>query len=416
MPEVVNTQCCIVGGGPAGIVLGFLLARAGVDVVVLEKHGDFLRDFRGDTIHPSTLEIVHELGFLDEFLQRPHQEARQLRGYIGNVEIAFADFTHLPTQCKFIAFMPQWDFLDFMVEKARKYPSFHLRMRTEATDLIEERGRVVGVRAKSPEGELEVRAPLTIGCDGRRSVIRERAGLTIRDLGAPIDVLWMRLPRRASDPDQPLGRFDRGRIFIMLFRGDYWQCGFVIPKGKSEAIRAEGIEAFRAAIVEVAPVMHDRVHELQSWDDVKLLTVAVDRLTRWYKPGLLCIGDAAHAMSPVGGVGINLAIQDAVAAANQLAGPLRAGRVKLSDLAKVQRRRTFPTQMTQAAQVLIQKRILNRVLSSRRPLRPNFLLRMFAWLPWLRRIPARIIGVGFRPEHIHTPEGSAALGSASRLT
>jgi len=393
-----------VGGGPAGVVLGFLLARAGVDVIVLEKHADFLRDFRGDTIHPFTLEIVHELGLLDEFLQRPHQEARQPRGYIGNVEIAVADFTHLPTKCQFIAFMPQWDFLDFMVEKARKYPSFHLRMRTEATDLIEERGRVVGVRAKSPEGEIEVRAPLTVGCDGRRSVVRERAGLTVRDLGAPIDVLWMRLPRRDSDPDQPLGRFDRGRIFIMLFRGDYWQCGFVIPKGKSEAIRAEGLEAFRKAIVEVAPVMHDRVDELRSWDDVKLLTVAVDRLTRWFKPGLLCIGDAAHAMSPVGGVGINLAIQDAVAAANQLAGPLRAGRFRLSDLAKVQRRRTFPTQMTQGIQVLIQTRILNRVLSSRRPLRPNFLLRMLAWFPWLRRIPARLIGVGFRPEHIHTPE------------
>jgi 2-polyprenyl-6-methoxyphenol hydroxylase-like FAD-dependent oxidoreductase len=401
--QVLHTQCCIAGGGPAGMVLGYLLARAGVDVVVLEKHGDFLRDFRGDTIHPSTLENIHELGLLDEFLARPHQEARQPRGFIGNAEIAFADFTHLPTKCKFIAFMPQWDFLDFMSDHARRFSTFHLRMRNEVDELIEEGGRVVGVRAKTPDGPLEVRAPLTVGCDGRHSLVRERAGLTIHELGAPIDVLWMRLSRRDSDPDQPLGRFDRGRVFIMLFRGDYWQCGYVIAKGSGQRIRHEGIEAFRGSIVQAAPSLRDRVQELKTWDDVKLLTVAVDRLTKWYKPGLLCIGDAAHAMSPVGGVGINLAIQDAVAAANRLAEPLRLGKVTISELAKVQRRRTLPTQVTQMLQVQIQKRILSRVLASRRSLRPAVLVRLLNWFPWLRRIPARLIGVGIRPEHIRTP-------------
>jgi len=406
--QVLHTQCCIAGGGPAGMVLGFLLARAGVDVVVLEKHGDFLRDFRGDTIHPSTLQNIHELGLLDEFLARPHQEARQPRGFVGNTEIAFADFTHLPTKCRFIAFMPQWDFLDFISEKARRLPTFHLHMQAEVDELIEENGRIMGVRAKTPEGRLEIRAPLTVGCDGRRSVVRERAGLTVHELGSPIDVLWMRLSRRDTDPDQPLGRFDRGRVFIMLFRGDYWQCGYVIAKGAGERTRLAGIEAFRESIVQVAPSLRDRVRELKSFDDVKQLTVAVDRLTKWYKPGLLCIGDAAHAMSPVGGVGINLAIQDAVAAANQLAEPLRTGRLTIVDLARVQRRRMLPTQITQLLQVQIQKRILSRVLASRRPLRPATLLRLLNWFPWLRRIPARIIGVGIRPEHIRT--GNAFAG------
>lgn len=398
----LHAQCCIVGGGPAGMVLGFLLARTGVQTVVLEKHNDFLRDFRGDTIHPSTLQNIHELGLLDEFLQRPHQKATRPTGLVGGIPVSFADFSHLPTKCKFIAFMPQWDFLDFMADHAKEYLNFTLLMNAEVTDLIDDCGTIRGVKAETPDGPLEVRAPLTVGCDGRGSIVREKAGLTVKSLGAPIDVLWMRLSRKEGDPDQPLGRFDAGRIFIMLFRGDYWQCGFVIAKGRWESIRDAGIETFRQSIVDVAPAFADRVHELRTWDDVKLLTVKVDRLTKWFKPGLLCIGDAAHAMSPVGGVGINLAIQDAVATANQLAAGLWHGRASVSDLAKVQRRRTFPTQATQFMQVQIQKRFLNRVLSTRRPLNPALMVTVLKWFPWLRRIPARIMGVGVRPEHIQT--------------
>jgi 2-polyprenyl-6-methoxyphenol hydroxylase-like FAD-dependent oxidoreductase len=403
--KLIQTQCCIVGGGPAGMVLGYLLARAGVGVTVLEKHADFLRDFRGDTIHPSTLENIYELELLDEFLARPHQKAFQPRGYVGGVEVAFADFTHLPTHCKFIAFMPQWDFLDFMAEHAKKYPTFSLLMQAEVTDLIEDGwGRVHGVRATTPDGPIEVRAALTVGCDGRHSVVRQRAGFDVKSLGAPIDVLWMRLSRQPTDPDQPLGRFDRGSVFIMLFRGDYWQCGVVIRKGAGERIRAAGIEAFRESVAQMAPVLADRVHELRSWDDVKLLTVAVDRLTKWFKPGLLCIGDAAHAMSPVGGVGINLAIQDAVAAANRLASPLRTGHAPLADLAKIQRRRMFPTQATQYLQVQFQNRVLNRVLTGEGSLNPAMLVRLIRLFPWIRRLPPRLLGVGFRPEHIRTPD------------
>src|SRR5262245_26656421 len=311
-PEVIRAKCCVAGGGPAGMVLGLLRARAGVEVVVLEKHADFLRDFRGDTIHPSTLEVVHELGLLDDFLSRPHQEVRELRAVFGGNEFPLADFTHLPTHCKFLAFMPQWDFLDFVADHAKTYPTFRLVMRAEVTDLISENGRVAGVRAATPDGPLEVRADLTVGADGRHSTVRAKAGLPVTDLGAPIDVLWMRLSRKPDDPAVPLGRIDRGRFFAMLYRDEFWQCGFVIPKGGNEVVRARGLEAFRAEIAAVAPDLAGRVHELRTWDDVKLLTVKVDRLKKWYRPGLLCIGDAAHAMSPVGGVGINLAIQDAV--------------------------------------------------------------------------------------------------------
>jgi 2-polyprenyl-6-methoxyphenol hydroxylase-like FAD-dependent oxidoreductase len=385
------------------MMLGYLLARASVDVIVLEKHADFLRDFRGDTIHPSTLEVMHELGLLDEFLQRPHQEAPQIAGMIGNEEVVVADFSHLPTRCKFIAFMPQWDFLNFLAEHGRRYPGFHVHLRTEATDLLIEADRVVGVRVTSPDGPVEVRAELVVGADGRHSTVRERSGLHVENVGAPMDVLWFRVSRGAGDRKYPLGRIDRGMILILLDRGVFWQCGFVIPKGTFEGIRARGLDAFRAVLAELAPFLYDRVDEIRSWDDVKLLTVAVDRLSRWYRPGLLCIGDAAHAMSPVGGVGINLAVQDAVAAANLLFAPLAAGGVSTSDLAQVQRRRKFPTRMTQWLQVQIQNRIIRRILAGRKQLTPPWPLRLLRRFPVLRRIPARLIGMGFRPEHVHTP-------------
>ena len=404
--EACQARCCVVGGGPAGMMLGLLLARAGVDVVVLEKHGDFLRDFRGDTIHPSTLELLYELGLLDKFLKRPHQEAREVHGVIGGVEVPVADFSHLPTRCKFVAFMPQWDFLDFVAAEARRYPAFRLKMEAEVVDLLEADGRVVGVRAHTPEGPLEVRAGLTVGADGRRSTTRARAGLDVVDLGAPIDVLWMRLSRRPGDPGLPLGRFDRGKIFVMFERGDYWQCGYVIRKGGNDELRQRGLEAFRADIVDIAPFLHDRVAELANWDDVKLLTVAVDRLKCWYRPGLLCLGDAAHAMSPIGGVGINLAIQDAVAAANILARPLRDGTVSTDDLQKVQRRRMFPTRLTQWVQVQIQNRVIGRVLGGDgATLTLPWPVKLLRRWPLLRRIPARLIGLGFRPEHVRSPAG-----------
>jgi 2-polyprenyl-6-methoxyphenol hydroxylase-like FAD-dependent oxidoreductase len=324
--------------------------------------------------------------------------------------VPIADFTHLPTRCRFIAFMPQWDFLDFIAERTRRYPSFHLHLETDVTDLIAENGRIVGVRASSPDGEREYRAGLTVGADGRHSTVRQRAGLQVEELGAPMDVLWMRLSRKPDDPDQPLGRFDRGRIFIMLFRGDYWQCGFVISKGGFDDLRQKGLDSFRQDIATIAPFMGDRVEELKDWDQVKLLTVAVDRLRRWYRPGLLCIGDAAHAMSPVGGVGINLAIQDAVAAANLLAEPLRNGALTDEDLEKVQRRRELPTRVTQRVQVFIQNHVIRRVIGSTERLPVPWPVRLLARWPFLRRIPARIIGMGIRPEHVRSAERLAAQG------
>ena len=402
--ETIETRCCIAGGGPAGMVLGFLLARAGVDVVVLEKHGDFLRDFRGDTIHPSTLQVMHELGILDEFLKRPHQEAKRLVGVIGGVEVMIADFSYLPTRCKFIAFMPQWDFLDFIADQAKRYPNFRLIMDAEVVDLIEDEGKIAGVRATTPRGPLIVRAPLTVGADGRTSLVRQKAGLIVEDQGAPIDVLWMRISRSPTDPQQPLGRFDRGKIFIMLFRGEYWQCGFVIHKGGIDEVRERGLDAFREDVAEVAPFLRDRVSELASWDDIKLLTVTVDRLKSWTRAGLLCIGDSAHAMSPIGGVGINLAIQDAVAAANILAGPLRDGPPAADLLSRVEKRRSFPTKMTQGLQVLIQDRVIRRVIGSTAKLELPWPVRLARKFPILTRIPARVIGMGFRPEHVRTPD------------
>jgi len=405
--ETITTECAIAGGGPAGIMLGFLLARAGVDVVVLEKHEDFFRDFRGDTIHPSTLQVMHELGLLDEFLKLPHQAVKQLGAQIGDDTVMIADFSHLPTEAKFLAFMPQWDFLDFLATHGKRYPTFHLRMRAEVDELLKDGDRVVGLKAATPDSDLEVRADLVVGTDGRKSTVRALAGLEVEDMGAPMDVLWLRLTRRPEDGDDTLGRIEPGRFFIMINRGDYWQCAFVIPKGGFNELRRKGLEAFRLAIVALKPTLSTRVKEIASWDDVRLLTVKVDRLKRWYRPGLLCIGDAAHAMSPIGGVGINLAIQDAVATANILAAPLLEGRVTEEELQKVQKRRRLPTELTQALQVFIQNRVVTNVLTMTRQPKPPFFAKMMDRFPVLRRLPARLIGMGFRPEHVQTAEAPA---------
>ncbi|HEX3951988.1 MAG TPA: FAD-dependent oxidoreductase [Stellaceae bacterium] len=403
-----RVTCCIAGGGPAGVMLGFLLARAGIAVAIFEKHGDFLRDFRGDTIHPSTLQVMHELGLLDRFLQRPHQEVRELHAMIGNHDIAIADFSHLSTTCQFIALMPQWDFLDFLAEEGRRFPGFHLATQAEVTDLVEERGRIVGVRGQTPGGPFECRADLVIGADGRHSTVRERVRLEVMSLGAPIDVLWMRLSRREGDPPQTGGFANFGQLLVMLDRGDYWQCAFVIHKDGFAAVRERGLDAFRANLLRLAPFLRDRVDELREWDDIKLLTVAVDRLKRWWRPGLLCIGDSAHAMSPIGGVGINLAIQDAVATANILATPLRKGALTERHLEAVQRRRTFPMKVIQAMQVRVQERIIGPYLGSDKPVAPPWQLKLFEYLPVLRRLPAWLIGVGVRPEHVRIPAAPLA--------
>jgi 2-polyprenyl-6-methoxyphenol hydroxylase-like FAD-dependent oxidoreductase len=382
------------------MMLGFLLARAGIDVVVLEKHGDFLRDFRGDTIHPSTLELMNELGILEDFLEQPHQEVRQLGGQIGSEFVMLADFGHLPTRCKFIALMPQWDFLDFLARHARSLPQFQLKMQSEVIDVLVEGGRIAGVRAKTPAGICEIAAHLVIAADGRQSIVREKAGLGVEDFGAPMDVLWFRMSRRSSDGEQTLGRVVSGKMMVMLNREDYWQCAYLIRKGDFDRIKRSGLEAFRTDIVSVAPFLQDRISELQSWDPIKLLTVRVDRLRQWYRPGLLCIGDAAHAMSPIGGVGINLAIQDAVAAANILADSLSKRSVSTADLRRVQKRREFPARITQAVQVFLQDRLIGRILGSNEQIRLPLLFKLFRRWPFLRRIPARLIGIGFRPEHI----------------
>jgi 2-polyprenyl-6-methoxyphenol hydroxylase-like FAD-dependent oxidoreductase len=398
--ERISVACCIAGGGPAGMMLAFLLARRGVRVIVLEKHADFLRDFRGDTLHPSTLEVMHELGLATALLERPHQKVDRLVAQVGTLDVEVADFRHLPVHHPFIALMPQWDFLDFILQQGRLQPTFSHRMNAEVHDIIERDGRIVGVLATTPEGELEVEADLVVAADGRKSTLRMRAGLEVEELGSPIDILWFRLTRKPGDPELTGGRFDPGGIFVRIFRGDYWQCGYVIPKGTADAIRARGIEAFRARIVEMLPVIADRVGELASFDDVKLLTVAIDRLKRWHRSGLLCIGDAAHAMSPVGGVGINLAIQDAVAAANILGAPLRTGRVADETLGFLQRRREFPTRVTQRLQLIVQERILTPALSASAPFSPPWALRLLARWPLLRRLPARVVGMGIRPEHV----------------
>ncbi len=399
-----NTRCCIAGGGPAGMMLGFLLARMGVETIVLEKHADFLRDFRGDTIHPATLDLMHELGLIDEFLKRPHQELVELAAQVGSDSVTIADFRHLRTYCKFLVLMPQWEFLDFLKQHAERYPGFRLVMQAEATELIEADGVVTGLRVRTQQGPVEVHASLIVAADGRRSVIRQRANLAVENLGAPMDVMWMRLSRRSDDAGQTFGHADRGRILVLLNRETYWQAAFVIPKGDAERIRARGLDAFREEIAQLEPSLRDRVGELRDWSDVSLLTVTVDRLQRWSRPGLLCIGDAAHAMSPIGGVGINLAIQDAVASANILGQVLLRRAPSAAELNEVQRRRSFPTWATQRLQVAIQERVIGRVLKSSKPLSLPWPFRLLRAWPILRRIPARVLGVGFRPEHVRTPE------------
>jgi 2-polyprenyl-6-methoxyphenol hydroxylase-like FAD-dependent oxidoreductase len=399
----IKTTCCIAGGGPAGMMLGFLLARAGVPVVVLEKHKDFLRDFRGDTVHPSTLENMHELGLLSEFLKLPHSIVRNISLQIGNDHVVVGHFEHLLAHCKFIALMPQWDFLNFIADHARCYPEFNLLMCAEATDLILEDHRVSGVRAKTSDGELEIRAELTVACDGRHSTLRERAGLKAEDLRAPMDVMWFRISRNATDPAEVIGHIEDGQMLVMLNRNDYWQCAYVIPKGTADEAKQAGLDKFRNTIGGMSPFLRGRLDEIDSWDKVKLLTVAVDRLRRWYTPGLICIGDAAHAMSPIGGVGINLAVQDAVAAANILAEPLRRGTVTIETLNKVQRRREFPTRVTQRLQIILQNNIIGPALAHKgeRPKAPLF-MKIMQW-PLLRRLPGRLLALGVRPEHVHTP-------------
>ena len=398
--KTLSTSCVIAGGGPAGMMAGFLLARSGVDVIVLEKHKDFLRDFRGDTIHPSTLELMHELGLLEKFLAEPHTEVREIAVEIGKESFVVGDFTHVPTHCKFLALMPQWDFLTFLLKEAETLPNFRLMMQAEVVDLLARKDRIAGVLVETPDGPIQINAGLTIGADGRHSIVRAKSNLKVREFGAPFDVLWLRLPFQKGDPEQPVARFQGGDFFIMLYRGDYWQCALVIPKGAYNAMKAEGITGFRARLRTVAGFARDRVESVQSFDDVRVLDVRVDRMDEWARKGLLCIGDAAHAMSPVGGVGINLAIQDAVATANILGPAMRKRVPKYSDLKKIQRRREWPTKVIQWFQVQVQNRVLLPHMRARQTPRPPLVLRLLDRCPRLRRIPARFVGVGIRPEHI----------------
>ncbi|AHB48813.1 monooxygenase [Hyphomicrobium nitrativorans NL23] len=398
---IYETRCCVVGGGPAGLMTGYLLARAGVDVVILEKHADFLRDFRGDTVHPSTLDIMDQIGLLDRFLTLPHQKVPRLSAQFGDEKVNIADFSHLPVRETYIALMPQWDFLNFLAEEGARYPGFRLFMETQATGLIEKDGTVVGVRTKGPGGtEGEIRADLVIGADGRGSRLREDAGLESIDAGAPMDALWFRLPHRPSDSEDTMGRFGAGTLLVLLYRGDYWQCAYVIPKGEFESLKAGGLEAFRSAIAAASPFEAERMNAIRTWDDVNLLTVRVDRLKQWYRPGFLAIGDAAHAMSPIGGVGVNLAVQDAVAAANRLARPLTARTVTLDDLRAVQQRRELPTRVTQRLQLVMQNRIVAPTLRTREAPKPPLAVRLMQSFPILQRIPARILGLGVRRERV----------------
>ena len=409
MPRIIQTHCCVVGGGPAGMMLGYLLGRAGIETVVLEKHGDFFRDFRGDTVHPSTLQVMDELGLIDGFLKVPHQQLQKMDGQFGDDSIRIADLSRLDVKYPFIAMMPQWDFLNFLRESGKRFACLNVMMNASATDLIRSGDAVVGVTADTPEGPVEVRAGLTIGCDGRHSMVRERAGLEVEGIGAPMDVLWFRAGRRANETENLFARVQTGKMLVTFDRGDYWQCAYVIAKDQFDAVKARGLDVFRNDVIGMAPILSAGMADVNSWDDVKLLTVAINRLKRWTLPGLLCIGDAAHAMSPVGGVGVNLAIQDAVATANLLAAKLAAvkdsrGCPSEDDLDAVRRRRTFPVRMTQTMQVVVQNNIISVALKpGNQPLRAPLFARLVNAIPWLQGITARFVAIGVRPEHVHSP-------------
>jgi 2-polyprenyl-6-methoxyphenol hydroxylase-like FAD-dependent oxidoreductase len=399
--ETIETTCCVVGGGPAGVMLGYLLARRGVAVTVLEKHGDFFRDFRGDTVHPSTLEVLRELGLLDEFLCLPHQRIEAAGLLFGGESFEIADFRHVPATCKFVALMPQWDFLNFLSSHARRLPQFQLLMQHEATALLSESDRITGVIAQVGGREVHVRADLVVGCDGRHSITRQAAGLEVIERGVPMDVLWFHISRRPDDPAEVLGNVNYGKALILINRSDYFQAGLIIAKGSFEEIKSRGIDALREDITRITPFLADRVDEIHDWEQVKILTVQINRLRRWYRQGLLCIGDAAHAMSPAGGVGINLAIQDAVAAANILAAPLLAGRVRLCTLAAVQRRRELPTRITQAVQVSAHRGFA-RIFASSGPMQPPWQLRLATQIHGVHQALGYAVGIGARPEHVRT--------------
>jgi 2-polyprenyl-6-methoxyphenol hydroxylase-like FAD-dependent oxidoreductase len=406
-PErVIETRCCIVGGGPAGMMLGYLLGRAGIETVVLEKHADFFRDFRGDTVHPSTLQVMDELGLIDDFLKLPHQELQIMEGQFGTTSVRLADLRRLDAKYPFIAFMPQWDFLNFLRESGKRFPRLNVMMKTEAIDLTWSGDKVTGVVTNTPEGPVQIHADLTVACDGRHSIVRERARLEVEEIGAPMDVLWFRAGKRADEKERLFARVETGKMMVTFDRGDYWQCAYVIAKGQYDAVKARGLEAFRNDIAAIAPVLQHGIADVKTWDDVKLLTVAINRLKRWTRPGLLCIGDAAHAMSPVGGVGVNLAVQDAVATANLLASKLVNGCPSEDELAAVRERREFPVRMTQRMQVIVQNNIISVALKGDRRMTPPLLLRMVSSVPWLQGLAARFIAVGVRPEHVHSPAAS----------